>query len=118
MPDASTFTGLPAANMPTGIAQAASYVAPRKVQPGTQTKAAAATAAGTPVLRHAVAKSILDIANARRVPSKQANETLLLSGNKDLLKLFYWMCVYSARSRQKIVLHNREFSNSTPSLAI
>ena len=24
MPDASTFTGLPAANMPTGIAQAAS----------------------------------------------------------------------------------------------
>src|SRR6266702_3490561 len=39
MPDASTFTGPPAANMPTGIAQAALYVAPRKVQPGTQTKA-------------------------------------------------------------------------------
>jgi hypothetical protein len=34
---------------------------------------------------------------------------LLPASNRDALKCFNWICVYSARSRQNFFLHNLEF---------
>jgi hypothetical protein len=60
----------------------------------------------------------LNIADAPRVRSKQANEILLLAGNNDALKLFDWMCAHAVRLRLKKISLDTEFPNSNASLAI